>query len=458
MKRLAILTAGGDTPALNATLHGAVVRANQLEIEVLGILDGFGGLLDTDLPHVPLNPLFAVIPELDPCRGGTILGSSRTYLDDSNPTHVDAAATRVTRLGIDGLIAIGGDGTLNGLQPLSERFPCVLAPKTIDNDLGLNSPDEPTTWTEPLTEDPPLAGGSDEPLVISEIVNYATPGYATAVFVVVQAIRRIRTTAESHRRVAIVEVMGRQSGYIALGGSYGQPDLVVIPEVPLDFGRFAERVRQIYEQQRHVVVVIGEGITDENGCRLGAVSPSVDPAGNTIFRGAAEAIKQRLATTLPQSLFRGHASADAAIFTRKVGHTQRGGRPVQFDRFHASQLGGQAVDLLHQNQSDHVATLQWSNPTGFTVDGISAGRLRDRWGVVRPRRVHCSFFDAEQWKISPQGTDYLRPIFTDAVGADDVEHLRGDLFDAGHLVTGYQSVNVRLSQRIRRFDPDESET
>ena len=70
MKRLAILTAGGDTPALNATLHGAVVRANQLEIEVLGILDGFGGLLDTDLPHVPLNPLFAVIPELDPCRGG----------------------------------------------------------------------------------------------------------------------------------------------------------------------------------------------------------------------------------------------------------------------------------------------------------------------------------------------------------------------------------------------------
>lgn len=458
MKRLAILTAGGDTPALNATLHGAVVRANQLEIEVLGVLDGFGGLLASSLPHVPLNPLFTTIPELDPCRGGTILGSSRTYLDGSDPTRVDAVATRIARLGIEGLIAIGGDGTLNGLQPLSERFPCVLAPKTIDNDLGLNSPDEPTRWTEPLGETPPVAGGDDEPLELSGIVNYATPGYATAVFVVVQAIRRIRTTAESHRRVAIIEVMGRQSGYIALGGSYGQPDLVAIPEVPLDFDRFAERVRQIYEQQRHVVVVIGEGVVDETGRKLGAVSPSVDPAGNVVFRGAAEAIKQRLAAALPGSLFSGHTSADAAIFTRKVGHTQRGGRPLQFDRFHASELGGQAVDLLHQDRSDHVATLQWSIPTGFTVNGISASQLRDRWGVVRPRQVHPSFFDAQRWRISSRGTDYLRPIFTDAVGADDVEHLRGDLFDTGHLVTGYQSVTVRLAQRTRRSDPEESET
>ena len=452
MKRLAILTAGGDTPALNATLHGAVTRANQLEIEVYGLLDGFAGLLDPRLPHIPLNPLLATIPELDPCRGGTILGSSRTYLDGSDPKRVDDAAGRLGQLGIDGLVAIGGDGTLNGLQPLSERLPCVLAPKTIDNDLGLNSPDEPDSWTRPLDEGPPEIDETAGPLDLSRMVNYATPGYATAVFVVVQAIRRIRTTAESHRRVAIIEVMGRQSGYIALGGSYGQPDMVAIPEVPLQMDRFAERLGQIYQQQRHAVVVIGEGVADETGQQLGATSPSVDPAGNVIFRGAAEALKQRLAEILPASLLEGHSSPEAAIFTRKIGHTQRGGRPVLFDRFHAARLGGQAVDLLDQDQPDHLATLQWAPENGFSVGGLPASQLRDRWGVVRPRRVDRSFFDEAQWKISPTGCDYLRAIFADAVGADDLEHLRGDLFDTGHLVTGYPSVNVRLAQRVRRLE------
>ena len=457
MKRLAILTAGGDTPALNATLHGAVTRANQLGIESFGLVDGYSGLLDEQLPHIPLNPLLATIPELDPCRGGTILGSSRTYLDGSDPMLVDEVAGRLDKLGIDGLVAVGGDGTLNGMQPLAERLPCVLAPKTIDNDLGLNAPDEPTSWTEPLGDGPPEIGSGDEPLDISRMVNFATPGYATAVFVVVQAIRRIRTTAESHRRIAIVEVMGRQSGYIALGGSYGQPDLVAIPEVPVDFDRFAERVSEIYRQQQHVVVVSGEGIVDETGQGLGATSPSVDPAGNVIFRGAAEALRQRLADTLSATLFRGHATPAAAIFTRKVGHTQRGGRPVLFDRFHAARLGGQAVDLIHQDRPDHVATLQWSSSGGFTVDGIPASRLRDRWGVVRPRLVHHSFFDNENWRISPRGCDYLRAIFTDAVGSGDVEHLRGDLFDTGHLATAYQSINVRLAQRVRRVSPPETE-
>ncbi|MEC9007637.1 MAG: 6-phosphofructokinase [Planctomycetota bacterium] len=224
----------------------------------------------------------------------------------------------------------------------------------------------------------------------------------------------------------------------------------MIPEVPLEFDRFAEQVSQIYRQQRHVVAVIGEGITDESGQQLGATSSSVDPAGNVLFRGAAEALKQRLAAALPRSLLADHASAEAAIFTRKIGHTQRGGRPVLFDRFHAACLGGQAVDLLHQGRPDHIATLQWSPENGFSVDGISASQLRDRWGVVRPRLVHRSFFDDQQWKVSPRGHDYLRAIFTDAVGADDVEHLRGDLFDSGHLATGFQSVNVKLAQRVRR--------
>ena len=141
MKRIGILTAGGDTPALNATIHGAVVRANQLRIEIFGLIKGFNCLFNPRVPHVHLNPLFQEIPELDPTKGGTLIGSSRDYVDPDKKDELDLIASRLAKLGIEGLIAIGGDGTLNGLQPLAERLPTVLAPKTIDNDLGPELPE-----------------------------------------------------------------------------------------------------------------------------------------------------------------------------------------------------------------------------------------------------------------------------------------------------------------------------
>src|SRR6266545_4445421 len=146
MKRIAILTAGGDTPALNATIAGAVVRANQLKIEIFGLIKGFNGLLNPRVPHVHLNPLFQEIPELDPTKGGTLIGSSRDYIGPEKKAELDLISSRMAKLGVEGLIAIGGDGTLNALQPLAERLPTVLAPKTIDNDLGLNYPSEPDEW------------------------------------------------------------------------------------------------------------------------------------------------------------------------------------------------------------------------------------------------------------------------------------------------------------------------
>ena len=146
MKRIGILTAGGDTPALNAAIHGAVVRANQLRIEIYGLIKGFNCLFNPRVPHVHLNPLFQEIPELDPTKGGTLIGSSRDYIDPNQKADLDLISLRLKKLGIEGLIAIGGDGTLNALQPLAERLPTVLAPKTIDNDLGLNYPSEPDEW------------------------------------------------------------------------------------------------------------------------------------------------------------------------------------------------------------------------------------------------------------------------------------------------------------------------
>ena len=146
MKRIGILTAGGDTPALNATIYGAVERANALKIEMIGLQRGYAGLLDPRVPHVHLNPLFTAIPELDPCKGGTLLGSSRTYLDETQKDRLEIVAGNIQKLNIDGLICIGGDGTINGMQPIAEILPCILAPKTIDNDLGLNYIDEANEW------------------------------------------------------------------------------------------------------------------------------------------------------------------------------------------------------------------------------------------------------------------------------------------------------------------------
>jgi len=461
MKRIGILTAGGDTPALNATIHGAVVRANRLKVEIFGLIKGFNSLFNPRVPHVLLNPLFQEIPELDPTKGGTLIGSSRDFVDAGKKDDLDLVASRLKSLGIDGLICVGGDGTLNGLQPLAERLPVVLAPKTIDNDLGLNYPTEPDEWAR--VNDPKAKAGyqykrtaSQARFDLEHIVNYVTPGYATAVFVSATGVERIRTTAESHRRIAIIEVMGRHSGYIALGTAYGRPDLILVPEHPLDLEHLVERVKHLYDLQKNVVIVCGEGIVDETGRELGAETKSTDPAGNLILSGAAEALRSKLIQMIGDryfQLYRRGESAREAIFTRKVGHTQRGGRPILFDRFYAAQQGAEAVDLLVQGQNNMVSILQYNSKKGFHVEGYDANRFRDRWGLIHARQLHLDLYDPILMKPSLKGIDYLLPIFTDAIGEDDAEHMRRTLFAAGNLAHPYQSINTDVNKRIRYLDP-----
>ncbi|MGB1892440.1 MAG: 6-phosphofructokinase [Candidatus Latescibacterota bacterium] len=451
MKRIGILTAGGDTPALNATIHGAVARASQLRLEIFGFIKGFNSLLNPRLPHVHLNPLMREIPELDATMGGTVLGASRDYLSSDNPQQMEQIYDRLRQLQIEGLICIGGDGTLNGLQPLTERLPVVLAPKTIDNDLGLNYPSEPDQW---YLDDQECYQYKNSSLAFNQehMVNYATPGYATAVFDSAMGVERVRTTAESHRRIAIIEVMGRHSGYIALGSAFGRPDIILIPESPVHIDPLVERIMELYELQKNVVIVCGEGIKDEEGNELGAAQHTTDPAGNIILSGAAEALRSMLIERIGDGYFvsrRRGESANASIFTRKVGHTQRGGRPVLFDRFYASQLGGKAVDMLLEGQNNAVSVLQWSNERGFYVDSFEGHRLRDRWGQIHARFMHPSFYDEDHMKPSQVGIDYLLPIFTNAVGHDDVEHIRRTLFASGNLMLPYHSVNTDINKRIR---------
>lgn len=456
MKRIGILTAGGDTPALNATIFGAVERANASNVEVYGFQRGYAGLLHPRVPHVHLNPLFTTIPELDPCKGGTLLGSSRTYVDRDSGDLLTTIQKHLKLLKIDGLICIGGDGTINGMQPIAEFLPCVLAPKTIDNDLGLNHLDEPNEWIRrPSNENPGFTEErvrSRDSIRLEDIINYATPGYATAVYVVAQCVERIRTTAESHRRVAIVEVMGRQSGYIALGSAYAQPDLILIPEVPLDLDQLESRVRQIYDLQQHVVISVGEGVRDADGSELGATAPTFDPGGNVRYSGAADALQKMLAKRLGDEMFlenRSFEPASSALFTRKVGHTQRGGRPIRFDRFYASQLGGKAVELLLSGASNEIATVQYDSDHGLTLSSISANKLRDQWGEIHPREVHHTMYDARRMHLSAFGIDYLKPIFTNAIGWDDMEFCRIEMFGPGNLTNRYQSVVTDIRKRIR---------
>ncbi|HKF70076.1 MAG TPA: 6-phosphofructokinase [Vicinamibacterales bacterium] len=462
MKRIGILTAGGDTPALNAAIHGAVVRANQLKIEVVGLIKGFNCLFNPRVPHVHLNPLFQGIPELDPTKGGTLIGSSRDYVDPSRGHELDLVASRLCSLKIEGLIAVGGDGTLNGLQPLAERLPTVLAPKTIDNDLGLNYPNEPDEWVR--TKEPGASNGrlytrtpSTTVFDLNHIVNYATPGYATAVFVTAQGVERIRTTAESHRRIAIIEVMGRHSGYIALGTAYGQPDIILVPEQAIDMNLLVERVRHLYDLQKNVVIVCGEGVVDDDERELGALSTSTDPAGNVALTGAAEALRAKMIEMLGDRYFQRYRRGDTAreaIFTRKVGHTQRGGRPILFDRFYAALLGSKAVDLLVEGRNNAVSVLQYHADHGFHVEGYDANRFRDRWGHIHARRLHPALYDPVLMRPSKMGIDYLLPIFTDAIGNDDAEHMRQTLFDAGNLSQPYHSINTDVHKRIRYLDAD----
>jgi 6-phosphofructokinase 1 len=275
------------------------------------------------------------------------------------------------------------------------------------------------------------------------------------VFVSANGVERIRTTAESHRRIAIIEVMGRHSGYLALGSAYGRPDLVLVPEQSLDLELLVEKVKHLYDLQKNVVIVCGEGIVDEQGRELGAESKTTDPAGNIVLTGASEALRAKLIQMIGDrffQLYRRSESAKEAIFIRKVGHTQRGGRPILFDRFYAAELGAKAVDLLQDGFNNCVAVLQWTSKRGFHVDHFDANRFRDRWGIIHARQMHPALYDAKRMWPSRLGIEYLQPIFTDAIGNDDMEYTRQTLFAPGNLSLPYHSINTDVHKRIRYLE------
>ena len=253
-KKIGVLTGGGDTSALNATLKGIALKAEELGFELVGFMEGWKGVLKG-------GRYFTLTPDqIDENYGGTLLKSSRTNLIGMNK--LDEAIQNLKKLDISGLIPIGGDDTLTVGAALSEQFTTVFVTKTIDNDVGINPPE-------------------GDAVDYSKMVNYFCPGFPTAASRIISAVRDLRTTAYSHDRVIVVEAMGRDAGWLTLAAAYGHADLIVVPEMPYQPDRLAEAIREKHAERGDVIVVVSEGIRNDDGELMITSQAELDAFGHT---------------------------------------------------------------------------------------------------------------------------------------------------------------------------------
>ena len=305
--RIGVLTGGGDAPGLNAAIRAVARRAFARNLKVSGIKNGWAGVLGQgEIEDLTPHSTRGILP-----MGGTILGTSRT-----NPLKEEDGIARVIkvlkRYGIDGLVAIGGDDTLSVAVALNEAgFPVVGVPKTIDNDLS-------------ATE--------------------FCIGFDTAVGVVVDALDRLHTTASAHHRVMVVEVMGRDTGWVAMeGGLAGGADMIIIPEFPVTLDEVVEHLhRRRGEGRFFSIIVVAEGI------RIPELMPEDGSEHKKDAFGHVQLSKVGVGDALSQ-----HIEAATGFETRVtvLGHLQRGGTPSSVDRIWATRLGAAATDLLADGKS-----------------------------------------------------------------------------------------------------------
>ena len=380
-KRIGVLTGGGDTSALNATLKGIALKAEELGFELIGFMEGWRGVLKG-------GRYFVLTPDLiDENYGGTILKSSRTNLIAAN--RLDEAIDNLKKLGIDGLIPIGGDDTMTVSVELSKQFIMASVTKTIDNDVGLNPP-------------------SGNSVNYSKMFNYFCPGFPTAASRLIKYVQDLRTTAYSHNRIFFVEAMGRDAGWLTLASAYGYADLIVVPEIPYEPDRLADAIRRKHIENENVIVVVSEGIRNQKGELMITSKKELDDFGHTRPGGCseiiAEAMRLRLSKEFPSATFR-HII---------LGHLQRCGSPMPLDRDCAIKAGELAVRALDEGQLNGVATIMRTE-TGIKPVLYPMNRVikRDKNNKVIPRSLDLRFYDAENYQISPAGTGYFRPIFGD---------------------------------------------
>ena len=331
MKRVGVLTGGGDCPGLNAVIRAVARRCFSRGYAVVGVADGWRGLVENDLEPLTAREVSGILP-----RGGTIIGTSRT-----NPYKIDGGVDRVLRhfaeAGLDALVAIGGEDTLGVAARLyaEQELPVVGVPKTIDNDLSAT--------------------------------DY-TFGFDTAVSIATEAIDRLHTTAESHNRVMVVEVMGRHTGWIAvMSGIAGGADVILIPEQPITVeDACAGLVKRHAAGKDFSIVVVSEG------CELPGLADAgeQDQFGHVILsrRGVGDAL--------------GREIEERTGFETRVtvlGHVQRGGSPTPRDRVLATRFGLKAADLAVGGEFGQMAALR-----GDDVVAVPLAEATAKLKVVPP--------------------------------------------------------------------------
>jgi len=320
--RIGILTGGGDAPGLNAVIRAATKAAILKHgWEVMGIPDGFDGLVRRDEPLVlTLGTVRGLLP-----RGGTILGTTSR----ANPFHYpvlkngkvlwkdqsEVALERIRELGLKALIVIGGEGTLIITRELLRKgAPVVAVPKTIDNDIAATD------------------------------VSF---GFNTAVTTAMEAIDKLHTTAESHHRVMVLEVMGRHAGWIALeSGIAGGADVILIPEIPFDYNKVCQKIAERTEKGiKFSVVVVAEGAYPRGG-KPSFQEPQV-PGATPRLGGIGEKVAREI-----------HRRMNLETRVTVLGHLQRGGSPTEFDRFLGTHFGVAAVELIARGETGKMVCLR----------------------------------------------------------------------------------------------------
>lgn len=308
--RIATLTSGGDCPGLNAVIRGIVRTCSEYGSAVVGYQDGWVGLMeDKRIQLYDDENIDRIL-----LRGGTILGTGRLH-PDKFKSGLDQIKANLEDAGIDALIPIGGEGTLKGAKWLSDNgIPVVGVPKTIDNDVN----------------------GTDY-----------TFGFDTAVSVATDAIDRLHTTAESHNRVMIVEVMGRHVGWIALhAGMAGGAHYTVIPEQPFDIAEICKAMERRFQMgEKYGIIVVAEGALPKEGT-MDFVEGGVDQFGHQTFNGIGQVIGEEIKKRL------GHD-----VRTTVLGHIQRGGTPTSYDRVLATRYGVHAARACHNGDYGKMVAL-----------------------------------------------------------------------------------------------------
>ncbi len=327
MKRLGILTGGGDCPGLNPVIRAAVRKAFNEGYEVLGIKYGWKGLIEGEMMPLDLRSVSGILP-----KGGTILGTSRT-----NPYKKEGGVQKVKdnfkKFELDALIAVGGEDTLGVANKLfKEGLKVVGVPKTIDNDLSETD---------------------------------FTFGFDTAVNIVTECIDRLHTTAESHNRIMVVEVMGRHAGWIAVhSGIAGGADIILIPELPIDIEEVCNILRKRHEHGKNFsIVVVAEGATFKDDKEI-LSTEKLDEFGHVRLGGIGQALGE---------LIEKKTGFETRVTV--LGYIQRGGSPTAFDRVLGTRFGVKAVELVKEGKFGEMVSLQGNKIVSVPIEK-AVGKLK----------------------------------------------------------------------------------